>query len=133
MAVSIASYNDKSKNCSKCKKNLPMEQFSKASGGKYRRSECRTCEKELGKIRKLIKETAPAVPKDYVCPICNRSEQEVKDRGGKKSGAWCCDHDHITNTFRGWLCHQCNRALGGMNDSVPQLEAAIKYLKKSKS
>ena len=123
-----ATYNELTKVCAKCNVEQPMEQFSKASGGKYRRSECRACEKELTRIRKQIKETAPPVPENYKCPICNRNEEQVKNRGGKKSGAWCCDHDHITNQFRGWLCHQCNRNLGGMNDSIVQLEAAINYL-----
>lgn len=126
--MTIATYNEAHKACAKCQKTLPMEKFSKASGAKYRRSECRDCEKELTRVRKKIKETAPPVSADYKCPICQRSESEVKGRGGKKSGTWCCDHDHITNTFRGWLCHQCNRALGGMNDSVNRLNAAIEYL-----
>lgn len=129
--MGIATYNESHKLCVKCNNILPMEQFSNASGGRYKRSECRSCEKELGRVRKLIKKSAPPVPENYSCPICNRSAAEVKGRGGKKSGEWCCDHDHVTNTFRGWLCHQCNRALGGMNDSVDRLKAAIKYLEKT--
>jgi hypothetical protein len=131
MTTTIATYNETHKTCSKCNQTLLMEEFSNASGGKYKRSECKHCEKELNKIRKFLKETAPPVPKDYKCPICNRSEQEVKDKGGKKSGAWCLDHNHKTNTFRGWLCHQCNRALGGMNDDISRLKAAIKYLRET--
>lgn len=131
MTTTIATYNETHKICSKCNKTLLMKEFSNASGGKYKRSECKYCEKELNRIRKNLKETAPPVPKDYKCPICNRSEKEVKDKGGKKSGAWCLDHNHKNNTFRGWLCHQCNRALGGMNDDVSRLKAAIKYLEET--
>ena len=120
------------KTCAKCSTTKPVDQFCKASGGNYRRSECRLCEKELGRVRKLIKKSAPPVPANYACPICNRTETEVKGRGGAKSGTWCCDHDHTTDTFRGWLCHQCNRALGGMNDSTDRLQAAIDYLEKSR-
>jgi hypothetical protein len=117
--------------CNKCGVNQPLENFCKASGGKYRRSECRSCERELNKVRNELKKTAPTVPVNHICPICQRSELEVKGRGGKKSGTWCCDHDHNTNKFRGWLCHQCNRALGGMNDDLDRLERAMKYLKET--
>ena len=120
------------KTCAKCGQTKLFSEFCKASGGNYRRSECRSCEKELAKVRKLIKETAPAVPANYACPICNRNEEQVRGRGGKKSGTWCMDHDHITNKFRGWLCHQCNRALGGMNDSTERLKLAIEYLENAK-
>jgi hypothetical protein len=125
---SIATYNDTHKTCRKCNLHLPMNAFSNASGGKYKRSECRTCEKELNRIRRYLKETAPVVPKNHVCPICNRTEEQVKDIGGKKSGAWCLDHNHKTHKFRGWLCHQCNRALGALGDDVDKLKRAIRYL-----
>jgi hypothetical protein len=127
----ITTYNDSHKTCSKCKELLPMEQFSKASGGNYRRSECKNCERELNKVRKKLKEDAPSVPKKYRCPICKRTEELVKDFGGKKSGAWCLDHNHKTHTFRGWLCHQCNRGLGALNDDIERLKSAIRYLEET--
>jgi Recombination endonuclease VII len=120
------------KTCAKCNETKTLADFCKASGGNYYRSECRACEKLLSKIRKTIKESAPPVPENYRCPICNRGEEEVKGRGGMKSGTWCCDHDHVTNKFRGWLCHQCNRALGGMNDNIDRLNNSIKYLEGSR-
>lgn len=38
------------------------------------------------------------------------------------------DHCHVTGTVRGLLCHNCNRALGLLKDSVSSLKNAIKYL-----
>ena len=119
---------EETKTCSKCKKNLLLVKYSKASGGNYLRSECRYCEKSLGKIRSKLRKENTLPPLDYICPICQRNSEQIKDSGGKKSGGWCCDHDHATNKFRGWLCHNCNRALGNMQDDVSQLQRAIKYL-----
>lgn len=116
--------------CRICCQELPRQQFCNASGGKYPRSECRSCERELGRVRKLIKQSAPPVPENHTCPICQKTELQVRGRGGKKSGTWCCDHDHTLNTFRGWICHQCNRALGNFGDDVQRLSRAIDYLKK---
>lgn len=120
--------DDETKVCRICDQDLPLGSFCKASGGNYLRSECRACEKELGRVRKLIKETAPPVPVNHACPICKRTEEQVRGRGGKKSGTWCCDHDHDTNQFRGWLCHDCNRAIGNFNDDIDRLKTAIDYL-----
>ena len=118
------------KTCNKCLRSLPESCFSKASGGNYFRSECKECERELTRIRQQIKKSAPPPPAGHTCPICQRSSSEVLGEGGKKSGEWCCDHDHNTNQFRDWLCHSCNRALGNMNDDISMLKRAIEYLEK---
>jgi len=39
------------------------------------------------------------------------------------------DHDHETGLARGFLCRQCNIALGHFKDSIDLLERAIAYLK----
>jgi len=38
------------------------------------------------------------------------------------------DHCHTTGTIRGMLCHNCNRALGLLQDSTESLNKAIEYL-----
>lgn len=117
--------------CIKCDKNLPIDMFRIALG-RYRRPECRECDKTARRTVRHIRSFIQDFPDDdYKCPICKRNGEQIKLKGGKKSGKWCCDHDHKTLKFRGWLCHSCNRGLGVMNDSVEQLEAAIDYLKMS--
>jgi hypothetical protein len=114
------------KKCNQCDRHKPLAAFSFNSGAKHRRSKCKICESIQAKQRnkfKLFK-----APDNHICPICKRNEQECKDKGGKKSGTWCLDHNHHTGEFRGWLCHECNRALGNFKDNPELLESAIKYL-----
>lgn len=40
------------------------------------------------------------------------------------------DHDHRTSTFRGWLCDDCNVALGKVKDDVSILQRMIDYLER---
>ena len=55
------------------------------------------------------------------CKIC----------GNKPQKPLYVDHCHETKRIRGLLCHQCNVALGHMNDDPQRLEKAISYLKES--
>lgn len=117
------------KTCSICEEKKSVTEFGKASGGNYYRGECKKCGYELMKSREKAKATAPPVPDNHICPICTRPEEKVRGRGGKKSGTWCCDHDHDSGHFRGWLCHDCNRGIGNLGDNPEILQRAIDYLK----
>lgn len=50
------------------------------------------------------------------CEICQRA------------GKLHFDHDHTTGATRGWLCGNCNRAIGLLQDSPSVLAAAKSYL-----
>jgi hypothetical protein len=119
------------KTCRKCNKTLPLSKFCKSSGANYLRAECRECERTNGAARKKLRKLVLPPGEGYLCPICGKDEQQLEGAGGKGRSAWCCDHDHVTGNFRGWLCHNCNRAIGMMNDNVKQLQAAISYLEKA--
>ncbi len=54
------------------------------------------------------------------CEICG---------GGHKI---CMDHCHKTHKFRGWLCDDCNLALGRAKDDPRIVAAMLAYLKKHK-
>jgi len=62
------------------------------------------------------------------CEICG-SEGFVLNESSRMKLA--LDHDHNTGQVRGFLCHNCNRALGLLKDSIDNLEEAIKYLKRA--
>ncbi len=38
------------------------------------------------------------------------------------------DHNHLTGQVRGLLCGNCNRGIGCMQESIPNLKSAIQYL-----
>lgn len=59
------------------------------------------------------------------CAICNLHQAEL-------SLTLAVDHCHKTGKIRGLLCVNCNQGIGKFKDSVFLLEAAIKYLQKSK-
>jgi len=117
--------------CSKCNYLLPLSSFSKSDGANYLRAECRACNNKLSKVRKMLHQIHGKAPQGYSCPICLGSEEDVKGKGNTKNGSWVLDHCHETESFRGWLCHKCNRALGGFDDSPEMLERAITYLKEA--
>lgn len=115
--------------CNGCQQLLPVSHFSKSNGANYPRSKCRVCERELSKVRTRLRKEVGSPPANYVCPVCLRNEEQIKGKGGKNRGAWCCDHNHKTNVFRGWLCHDCNRGLGFLGDDADKCIRASNYLR----
>tara|TARA_R100001443_G_C3362132_1_gene179252 strand:+ start:3820 stop:4260 length:441 start_codon:yes stop_codon:yes gene_type:complete len=128
--IELLHIDGETKTCSKCNERLPLTAFSVSSGANFLRPECKKCNNELTKVRNQLREKHGMPNSDYTCPVCERGETEVAGKGGQKNGAWVLDHCHDTSTFRGWLCHSCNRALGGFSDSVDILKKAIIYLEK---
>lgn len=75
----------------------------------------------MAKATKEAKRNATPPPPGYRCPICNAK------RPSRITTTWDCDHDHRTGNFRGWLCRNCNSALGKI-DTITKLKKAILYL-----
>jgi hypothetical protein len=118
-----------SKVCSKCGTDKPLAAYSFHSGGSYLRTECKSCTNHMTRIRKDIRSRHGMPSVGYCCPICLRTSEEVAGSGGKSAGSWVVDHCHTSDKFRGWLCHKCNRTLGGFEDDISMMHRAIAYLK----
>lgn len=104
--------------------------FSPSGGGTYLRPECKECNRRLSKERQALRKEYGLPENDYKCPICLKGASELTGVGGN-AGIWVVDHDHVTNTFRGHLCHNCNRAIGNFNDDIQRIQRAIEYLTKA--
>ena len=120
--------------CIHCQLHLPMTDMSTDSHHTVR-YECKPCRAVNATIvRQLKKKHLGSLPTmDDSCPICNRTGQEIRDRGSfQKRKPWTLDHCHDTNTFRGWVCHKCNTGLGGFNDDLTIVKNAVSYLLRHK-
>ena len=72
-----------------------------------------------GNDTRYLRKTAPR-PRPELCEVCGMK--------GKKRNGITLDHNHKTGKFRGWLCSNCNTALGLVQESKQILRALIKYL-----
>ncbi len=60
---------------------------------------------------------------DGMCAIC-----DVKPPGNNRHESLVVDHCHINGHVRGLLCHNCNKAIGLLQDSTTLLQRAADYL-----
>ena len=59
-------------------------------------------------------------PRPDKCEVCG-------DYGKKRNGI-VLDHNHKTKTFRGWICSNCNTALGLLQEDPKRFDNLKKYL-----
>lgn len=119
---------EETKFCTMCQTNVPIWNFGKEGSKGYLRYECKPCAKKQNKLVAKIKKSAPIIPDDYKCPICQRSENQLVTYGKNKKSVWVADHNHETEKFRGWLCHKCNLGLGNLGDDPERCKRAMEYL-----
>ena len=56
------------------------------------------------------------------CHICKIQEKDTHRK-------LCLDHNHRTGKFRGWLCNNCNHAIGLLQDSPRITLKAYRYIR----
>jgi len=118
--------------CKCCQERKPVEEFPSLTYGKYW---CRDCLNKANHAHQLRRNQCSTDlfesllrAQDGKCAICGVSEGHRSRRGTVCRLA--VDHDHQTGKVRGLLCNNCNRGLGRFKDSVENLEAALRYLKR---
>jgi hypothetical protein len=70
-----------------------------------------------------LKLPTPTHPCPSTCECCGRPPSSKQ--------ALHLDHCHVSGVFRGWLCSECNRAIGKLGDSIEGLMNAVRYLERA--
>lgn len=104
----------------KCKKGHQSQRYT-ALGIYAKNGQCCMCIKEYQQkhYEKLHSQREKTRPRPDACETCGRVQDYPKL-------AW--DHCHTTGKFRGWLCRQCNYALGLVKDNPKTLIKLSEYL-----
>lgn len=112
--------------CSYCKKPKLLKSFAKNKNCKDGHDvRCKSCVKERNAVVEKIRLTAP--PKPEICDCCKKAPKHLS---GRRKVGLVLDHDPSTNTFRGWLCDKCNKAIGMLGDDLDGILNALDYLKR---
>ena len=78
---------------------------------------CRSCNNNIVKHVALLRKEHTDIP--AACECCGRVVQRLH-----------LDHCRETGEFRGFLCRQCNCAIGALGDNIEGVMQAIAYLRK---
>lgn len=113
--------------CNVCDTVQPVANFNVLATGEIKRK-CRSCKSGQQKVVRKLKKENEYPDKDYCCPICERNMDEIGKYGQPILSTWVLDHCHDTDTFRGWLCSNCNTGLGGFKDDYSKISRAYDYL-----
>jgi hypothetical protein len=84
----------------------------------FNRKRCKYC--QIKAVHNSVNKSevypdTPPVP--MTCDCCKKPTQKFH-----------LDHDHNTGKFRGWLCVNCNLAIGKLGDTLEGVMNAVKYL-----
>lgn len=114
--------------CNNCGIRQPPDQFQHMQSGEVKRK-CNTCRRGQSALVRALRKANP-YPTDpaYECPICSRTMDEISQHGQLRLQTWVLDHCHDTETFRGWLCFNCNSGLGQFKDDLLRIQSAVRYL-----
>jgi hypothetical protein len=113
--------------CNDCGVVQPVENFQHLPSGEIKRK-CKSCKKKQLELVDHLRTLHTYPDENYLCPICQRDIKEIGRKGQPRMQMWVLDHCHDTETFRGWVCSNCNTGLGAFKDDVEKITKAKNYL-----
>jgi len=120
LPIEVSGGSPETKFCTECKRDLPVDNFRKRQEGRKKAriyTYCKECEKKLNSILDDIKKYVR--PQPDACECC-----------GKETTELVVDHCHETNKMRGWICTPCNVGISRLQDGLPGVLMAVKYLER---
>jgi len=125
------------KECSKCGEIKPLTEFGKnqstnTGGNVYFRPECKKCTSSASKGKNQSYKMAgkPSYPEiECPCDLCGKPSRAAT-KPGSKPKKLVFDHGHVSLKHRGWLCDNCNRAMGMLGDDERSMIEAVLYIAK---
>ncbi len=128
------------KKCGACKETKDMSSFNKHSK-RYdgRQSECRECHSKRNAANQAAltprERKHYRIKSDYGIPIETYDQMIISQNG-------CCasckhpflrtpdiDHNHVSGKVRGLLCHNCNTALGMLQEDAAKCFSLAEYIR----
>ena len=107
------------KQCSKCLQTKLVDEFNKHRGkndGLY--PHCKACVKRSTAAKNSLRKQFP-LGDQTECLCCGATKPLV------------LDHCYETNTFRGYICSDCNTAIGKLGDTYEGVKQALIYLERT--
>lgn len=135
------------KRCPRCGEIKPVDQFYQRTNGKPQ-AYCKPCHAVKTQewnaahpyLKQWYKDDYKANPEKYHARMRNwrARKQGLPDAAARVGPCDICgivarrvwDHDHETGLARGWLCSNCNTAIGLLGDTAESVEKAVAYLRR---
>ena len=116
---SVITGQKSTKQCSKCLQTKPVDEFNKhrqKPDGLY--PHCKACVKRSTAAKNSLRKQFP-LGNQTDCLCCGATKPLV------------LDHCYETNTFRGYICSDCNTAIGKLGDTYEGVKQALIYLERT--
>ena len=108
------------KKCRHCALERPQNMYPVSNksmcGTIFYRNTCQECRATMSRELRALHKINP-LPPPGLCPICERYTVR-----------FVLDHNHYSGEFRGFICNDCNSALGKLFDDPDMLRRAVRYL-----